>query len=146
MLREIHGDVTEALKRRIAASFTPDPLQKFRGPVDGRDHTLVIERLQEIIEGLDFEGADRVLVVRRDEHDCRRPLLAGRGGDGKPVEVGHLDVQKHQVGGAPFEQQRRIAAVGALVDARDGRDLLQHAPQPAPRRRLVVNDDRAHDR
>src|SRR2546422_5151827 len=92
------------------------------------------------------ESAYRVLLERGDKHDRRWTLFVRGRGHGEAVEVGHLDIQEDQIRRAAPEQLHGVAAARAFVDARDAADLLQHAAQAAPRRRFVVNDDRAHDR
>ncbi len=148
MAREIHRDVAEAVQRRVRGALAPDPLEKIGRALDRPDDALVVERLQEIIERLDLERVHGVLFERGDEHDRRRPLFVHRRRDRETIEVGHLNVQEHEIRWrrhAP-EQLHGVAAARALVDVRDAADLLQHAAQPAPRRRFIVNDDRAHDR
>ena len=49
---------------RDTAAVT-DPADRLRQPVGAY-------RLQHVVDGLQVEGIDRVLVVRRDEHDLRR--------------------------------------------------------------------------
>src|SRR6266446_5559941 len=146
MAREVDGDIAEAVERRIGGPLAPDPLEKVLRALDRPDDALIVERLEEIVERLNLEGVHGVLFEGGDEHDRGRTLVVYGRGDREAVEVGHLDIQEHQVGRAAAQQLHRIAAVRALVDVRDTADLLQHTAQAASRGRFVVNDDRAHDR
>ena len=99
MAREVDGDIAEPVQGRVRGALAPDPLQKVGRTLDRPDDALIVERLQEIIERLNLESPDGVLVERGDEHDRRRPRFVRGRGDCEAVEVGHLDVEKDEIGG-----------------------------------------------
>ena len=43
-------------------------------PMNRRGEALVIDGLEQIIEGMNFKGLDGVLIVRGDENNVRKPL------------------------------------------------------------------------
>ena len=51
---------------------------------------------EQIIQRMEFKRLDRVLIVRRGEDVAR--LAAGQFRHLETIELGHLDIQKHQVG------------------------------------------------
>src|SRR5207248_6832058 len=59
---------------------------------------LLVDRLEEVIERLDVERADRVFVVRGDEDDHRHRLDPDLLDDVEAAEAGHLDVEEDEVG------------------------------------------------
>ena len=56
-----------------------------------------IEWLQQVVERMDFERAERVMIERGDERDLRH-RGAQRPHDFEPVGLRHLNVEKHKVG------------------------------------------------
>src|SRR4051812_18010519 len=64
------------------------------------------EWLEEIIRGTDLECAQRMLIVRGDEHHVWSVRLDGVD-NAKAIEPRHLDVEKHDVG-------------SRVLDCRDG--------------------------
>src|SRR5215212_4426908 len=64
---------------------------------EGVVEPLSLERLEQIVERVDLEGAQRVLVEGGHEHHRGHPLGAHFGDHPEAVEVGHLDVEKDQV-------------------------------------------------
>ena len=77
------------------------------------------ERLQEVVEGVNLEGADRVLIVDRDKHYTARNVGPERFQHPEPVLVGHLDIQKHQVRTQLPHTLDRLVAVGGFADHGD---------------------------
>ena len=144
MAGEIDRDVPEAVQRGIGRSFTPRPVEKILRAPDRSNHALVVERFEQIVERLNLECANRVLFEGRNEDDGGRTLAARCSRDRKAVEIGHLNVEEDEIRRAATQQFDRVAAIRALVDPHDAADLLQYAFEPPARRRLVVNDDRAH--
>ena len=63
-----------------------------------RDARLV-ERLQDVVDGVHFERLHRIVVERRGEDDLRQAELALHQllDHAEPVEPGHLHIEKHQV-------------------------------------------------
>src|SRR4029077_15569632 len=65
----LRNQLDDFLEIRVADAVAGDaPAHPFHGQLQ----TGVIDRLQEVIRGVDLERLDRVLVVGRDEDDVRR--------------------------------------------------------------------------
>ena len=98
-------------------------------------------RLEQVIDGMHVEGADRVLVEGGDEHDRRQRRFFEPLQNAEPVEVGHLHVEEDHLGPKCADTRNGVPAARAL-----GHDLclagfLEEPHEPAPRDVLVVNDD-----
>src|SRR6185503_21243541 len=57
----------------------------------------LVDRLQHVVEGVDVEGAERKLVVRRHENHGR-VIVGDRLGYLDPVQTRHLNVEQYDVG------------------------------------------------
>src|SRR5262245_65397462 len=100
-----------------------------------------VERLEQVIERVDFKGAQRVLIVSRDEYDHGR--LINRLQYAEAVEFRHLHVEEDQFGLVSFDGRHRRQSVAAFAD-----DLYlgisdEHIYNPLARQRLVVNTQRS---
>ena len=93
---------------------------------------------------MDFERADRVLVVRGHENDGRGAGGLQRAHDPEAVQFGHLDVEEDEVGRQPLDGGHRLGAVRRLADHFDVGLCREEAEDPLPRYRLIVNDERAN--
>ena len=102
--------------------------------------TIAAERLEQVIERVHFERAQRVLVVGGDEDDRRHPLGADRVDHAEAVDAGHLDVEEDEVRRLVLDGRDRLRAVAALADDFDVLFLLQQRQHALARDRLVVND------
>ena len=64
---------------------------------------LVAVWLEQIVDRVRVEGTERVLVVRRHEHDCRCACVphgvSERGDDAEAVDLRHLNVEEDDVDG-----------------------------------------------
>jgi hypothetical protein len=118
-------------------------------PIERGLEPLVRKWLQQIVDGVRLEGAERVLVVRGDEDHRGSGAWVALGGerrrDRKAVHLRHLHIQEHQVdrgageNGLPdvfdgFGAGR--AATGQLDPGVAG----EQAAHPLPARLLVVHD------
>ncbi len=101
------------------------------------------DRLQEIVDGVDLEGAQRIAVERRDEDDGRRRSSFQHAQDAEAVEAGHLDVQKQQIRTQVIDGLDGLEAIFALGDDLDFLFLGQLLPDPLARQLLVVHENRA---
>src|SRR5215213_11371455 len=63
----------------------------------GSIEPLVVERLQEVIKGMDLEGAHGILIVRSYKDDVRRRLGIERLEQLEAAQLGHLNVQEDKV-------------------------------------------------
>src|SRR5438105_2456461 len=101
------------------------------------------ERLEQVVDGVYLECAERERVVGGDEDDCR-----GRSGselfqDAEAVPFGHLHVEKEQRRPQLPDLRHRLASVARLADHGHVGEGSQKRPDPLARERLVVRDDRA---
>src|SRR5439155_1378074 len=105
---------------------------------------LRLDRLDEVVEGLDSEGVDGVAIVRRDEDDSGTlPAVEDEPSD---LEAGHprqLDVEEDDVvADAPGERER-LAGGRGLSDYLDLGVRGEQVAQLTSGRLLVVHDSRA---
>ena len=82
------------------------------------------------------------MLIEGGAEDDRRARLAERRGDVESGAAGHLDVQEDDVGGERLDPFQRLDAVLGLSDHLDVRAFGEQLLEPAPRRRLVVDDER----
>ncbi len=90
-----------------------------------------------------LEGGEGVLVVRRDEDDGRHPRRPDLPHHFEPVELGHLNVEQHDVGLELANHAHGRAAIAALPDDDDLRMLAEQRAHARARMRLVVGDEHA---
>ena len=106
---------------------------------------LAAKRLEQVVEGVHVEGAQRVLVVRRHE-DRERHGVAHFGDDAKAVEVRDLQVEEHQVGAQAANGLHGVQARVGSADHLDVGFRLQQLDQPIACDRLVLDDQSANPR
>jgi hypothetical protein len=94
--------------------FSP---QTLFGPSQGDFESLRAERLEQVIHGVDVEGAQSVLIVGRHKYD--RHFCADQLENLKAVQLGHLNIEKDQIGFQLARCLDRFKAVGALGDDLD---------------------------
>ncbi len=107
---------------------------------------VVAERLQEIVHRVDLEGAQRVLVVGRDEDHHRHPVHANGLDNPEAVELRHLQVEEDQVRSDASHRVHRGAAVRALPHQLDVALVAEQGHQPLAGQGLVVDHQRADRR
>ena len=115
-----------------------------RPGVDPRAEDHRVERLREIVVGADLDATDDTLrVVDGGDHDHRDVTGTGRRlqplEDGDAVELGHDDVEEHDVDRLLGEELERLRAVrcGAYRMA----VLLEEASEQLPADAVVVGDE-----
>src|SRR5262249_19092975 len=103
-----------------------------------------VDRLQQIVDGLDVERTDRVLVVRgHEDHDW--PVNGyGFAKDLEAVEPGHLYIEENEVRPLLIDGDNGRAAIAGFTDDLDLRFLREHREQSPTRERFVVDDERAN--
>ena len=79
-----------------------------------RPETFGAERLQEVVHRVDVECSERVLIVCGREND--RDVAAHQLEHLEPVELGHLHVEKHQIGVQLRDHFHRLETVLAFGD------------------------------
>ena len=102
---------------------------------------LVHQRLQEVIERVRVKGVDRVAVEGRHEHHHRHAGLRDAAQHLEAVDARHLDVEEHEVRRVGGDRFDRLAAIRALRDDLEVVESAQAQLEPAPRERLVIDDD-----
>ena len=65
--------------------------------IDGLREALTTDGLEDVVERVNLERRERVLVVRRHEHDCGHLRRSDLANHLEPVELRHLDVEEHEV-------------------------------------------------
>ena len=102
-----------------------------------------IDRLQQVVDRVDLERLDGVLIVRGDEDDLRRRVVAEH--PPRDLEAGeprHLDVQEHDVGLQLVDRGQRLDTVAGLADHLDAADLIEQVAQLVAGQLLVVHEHR----
>ncbi len=83
-------------------------LELLAGPGERFVEALAVERLEQVVEGVDVERAQRVVIEGGDEDDERHPRRADGFDDVEAGGAGHLDVEEHQVGFAACRWHRSL--------------------------------------
>src|SRR5690606_1659699 len=102
---------------------------------------LLVERLEQVVDGGQVERADGVLVVRGHEDDGGRVLRADRLDDLDPAQLGHRDVEEDEVRTLAPDELDGGPAIAALADERQAVRALDQRAQPAARGRLVLRQE-----
>ena len=136
-------------------SWTSSSSRRSRSPFDralellaGADERLLealaVEWLEQVVERVDVEGAQRVVIEGGHEDDERH----ARGADGlddlESAGAGHLDVEKDQVRLQASDGVDRLGAGGALGHEFQPVFGREERAQPLAGQRLVVGDEDTH--
>src|SRR5208282_650571 len=99
------------------------------------------KRLQEVVHGVDFKGADGIGVVRGNEDDG----AAGTNQleDLEAIKLGHLNIEEDQVGLRFRDDFDGLETVGTLSDKLDVRVRSKQFADDLTRQFFVVDDHRA---
>jgi hypothetical protein len=111
--------------------------------VKGFAEALFGEWLEEIVDGVDFKGLERVLIVGGDEDDGGCVLGRKAGDDLEAVLLGHADVEEEEIGVLGVRGEDCGFAVAALADDLDVFVRAQEADESAACERFVVDDEGA---
>ena len=104
---------------------------------------LGIDRLEQIVQRLRFEGPQRMMVVRGEEDDVEGARF-GRGGEhAEAVDAWHLHVEEDEMGREVAQCRDRLLARAGFADLTNVAVALEAAPHLPPRRRLVVHNQHA---
>src|SRR5215469_16843820 len=113
-------------------------------PFDRSGEAFIIQRLEEIVQSMDFERTQGVFLVSREEND-QRQILAWEGSKNfKAIHARHLHVKKDDIGGMlenVFDSGRAIAA---FADDLYIRKIAQADSDAAASQGFVVHNQRAH--
>ena len=103
----------------------------------------LVERLEEEVERVNLERADRVRVVRGHEDDGRHVVAVEVLDDVEAVHARHLDVEEDEVGLLALDHLDGARAVGAGADDFDVGLLGEQGGDAVTRQLLVVDDEGA---
>ena len=108
--------------------------------IDGRAETVLVERLEHVVEGVRVEGLDREVVVGRHEDDRRHGLGPDLGDDVEAAQLGHADVEEDEIRIVFADRIDGGPSVGTLGDDIDVRFLAQEVANPFARQGLVFGN------
>jgi hypothetical protein len=117
--------------------------EHFASTVDGLGETALVEGFQDIINGADVEGLNRVLIEGRGEdhvghfHFALDQLFQ----DTETVETGHFYVKKNQIGEMFLDQSDGFDAIFSLTDEVNFGETLQQESELIASRLFVIDDD-----
>src|SRR5437016_811333 len=111
--------------------------------LDGFRNARLIERLQNIIDGIHVKSLDGVVIECRRKHDMRNLHFAFDEflQDTKAVQTGHLDVEEYEVGGMLLDEIDGVDPVAALADDVDFGKTLEQVGQFFAGGLFVVDDN-----
>ncbi len=123
-------------------------LQALARALQGLHHPGTIKGLEQVIDGVDVEGAHRILVEGGGKDDLRHAVgvvpLQQLLEHGKAVQAGHLHVQKHHIRMVSANQMDGLDAVLALGDDLDSSRGVQKVFELFAREPFIVDDERSH--
>ena len=126
----------ELIGQFAGAPFADAPF----GALQRFGEALVGERLQDVVARVDLERVRGVAAERRHEDDDRTSV-AEILGEIEPGHLGHLDVEKDDVGVMRGAERARRLRVAALEDVVHFLVIAQQRRHHAERQRLVVGDE-----
>ena len=113
---------------------------------EGLDEALVVEGLEEVVNGVYFKGPDGVLVEGRGEDDLRHAEFFFKREDffedSEAVEAGHADVEEEDVGPVGADEVDGFDTVGALGEDGDVAGGVEEVLEFLAGERFVVDDER----
>ena len=116
-----------------------------RGALERGGETTLFHWLEQVVEGMHIEGPKRIAIVRGHEDDGRNGFRSQKLEESKTVHLGHLDIEKHDVG-TSSRYQRGPVDTGAFADHHHVVVSGEHRAQEIARQRLVIDDDDAERR
>ena len=106
--------------------------------------TIVVVRLDEIVERRGVEGLQRVLVICCYEYGHRHRVDADRADHVEARAVRHLDIEEHHIRCVHTDRRDRFGAAGGRRDDDCARFIGQQIRDASPGQRLVIDDQYAH--
>ena len=110
--------------------------------LDGLGHALLVEGLQQVVDGVDLERLHRILVEGGGEDNFRQRnfLVEQLLDDSEAVEPGHLHVEKNQIRIVFLDQVEGFQSVFALSHDSYIAGILQEVSKFVAGELLVVHD------
>src|SRR6185369_786101 len=102
--------------------------------------TLVVEGLQQVVEGVNVESLQSILIERRDKDDCLNLLRSHVCKHVEPIHLRHLNVEKDQVRRKVLNRFNCLTAITTLFEYFDLRISLEQHTKIAPRERFVIDN------
>ena len=93
-------------------------LNMLQGALCGSAKSILCEGFQQIIDGVDLEGAECVTVVCRREDDAWEAMISGGKGadDVEAIHIWHTDIEEEEIGVGGAHQIDRLCSSCALAD------------------------------
>ena len=119
-------------------------LEQAAHPQDGFFQPRLGDRLQEVVDGIHFEGLHGVLVISRGKNEERqaRFLLQQALDHAKAVDAGHLHIQEHQMRIQFAHHAHGFNTVLSLADHFDVGKTLQQECQLVASRLFIIHNQR----
>ena len=111
------------------------------GTSDGGFEAGGFEGFEQVIERVRFKGSDGVLIVGGGENDERQIFARDFFQEFEAVHLGHLDIEKEQVGRVALDGGEGIVAAGTFTDDGEFRFIDREKLDALSGERFVVNDE-----
>ncbi len=102
-----------------------------------------IQRLEQVIQRMLLEGAQRVLIERGDKYDMGQRLRIQHAHQLQTADARHLDIQKQHIGFQPMDGGQRLQGMGALAQHLDATGGLQQQTQLLAGQGFIIDDERS---
>src|SRR5690242_19362996 len=110
----------------------------------GRVEALAIERLEQVVEGVHLERTHGILIVGGNKDDIRSRFAVERFQHFEAAQLGHLDIQKDEVGLQGLDRVYCFTTIRALRDNLDVRIISKHLANHLTSERFIVDDQRTN--
>src|SRR6266487_2743725 len=117
--------------------------QRVAHPRERFGEALGLDRFEQVIDGVEVEGAQRVLVVGGDEDDGGEVLVAHGFEDLEAVEIWHLNIEEDQVRGLIDYGFDGFPPPSTLADDGDAGRSREERANPFARKSFVIHDQRS---
>src|ERR1700752_151489 len=104
--------------------------------------SLVIKRLQQVVEGMHLEGSDGVVIVGCNEDHVRSRLGFERRKNLEAAQLWHLYIQKDKIGLERFDRIHRFTTIGTLRDYLVVGIIEKHLANHLASEWFIVDDQR----
>src|ERR1043165_133381 len=105
---------------------------------------LAIERLEQVVEDVHLERAHGILIVGGNKDDIRSRFAVERFQHFEAAQLGHLYIQKDEVGLQGLDRVYCFTTIRALRDTLDVRIISKHLANHLTSERFIVDDQRTN--